>query len=336
MRIRVLGGGYYGCHISLALLRRGYTVELHECAGELFAGASGANPARLHLGFHYPRSRLTRAACQDHQAMFRATYGHLTRAVPVNIYAVAAHDSLLDWGTYRQVLAGELQFIEVDPGEFGLRECEGAMLTGERHVIIQRAREFFGANLGAAVRFMQPLNGGGAGFDWTIDCTFCANDAEAVDRFEPCVTGLLTGPVDRAVTIMDGPFPSIYPWDPDKLISSISSASLTPLSKDCRTYGEARTMIDRASPDELWARVEAMVSQMVRFWPAARGRYAVLGYRTAIRAMPRSAADARLVDVVRTGERTLRVRAGKIDAIFAAERIVVEQITGATFGGSDR
>jgi hypothetical protein len=44
--------------------------------------------------------------------------------------------------------------------------------------------------------------------------------------------------------------------------------------------------------------------------------------------MPRSAADARLVDVVRVGERALRVRAGKIDAIFHAERLVREMIGG--------
>jgi hypothetical protein len=48
----------------------------------------------------------------------------------------------------------------------------------------------------------------------------------------------------------------------------------------------------------------------------------------AIRAMPRSAAAARLVNVVRVGERAIRVRAGKLDAIFAAERCVMEMLHG--------
>ena len=66
MKIRVLGGGFYGCHIALSLIRDGHIVELHEVADRLFSGASGNIPARLHCGAHYPRSKLTRDACRDH------------------------------------------------------------------------------------------------------------------------------------------------------------------------------------------------------------------------------------------------------------------------------
>ena len=96
MKIRVLGAGFYGCHIARALLRDGHSVEVHEIAPHIFAGASGAIPARLHIGCHYPRSRLTRAACLDHREAFMAEYGFLTRAVPVNLYAIAANHSLVD------------------------------------------------------------------------------------------------------------------------------------------------------------------------------------------------------------------------------------------------
>jgi glycerol-3-phosphate dehydrogenase len=64
VKIRVLGGGWYGCHIALALIGDGHEVEIHETRERIFEGASGSIPARLHLGFHYPRSRMTRAACQ--------------------------------------------------------------------------------------------------------------------------------------------------------------------------------------------------------------------------------------------------------------------------------
>jgi len=36
--------------------------------------------------------------------------------------------------------------------------------------------------------------------------------------------------------------------------------------------------------------------------------------------MPKSAADARLIHVLQVGPRALRIRAGKLDAIFDAER----------------
>lgn len=328
MRIRIIGGGWYGCHLAAALLEAGCRVELHEAAGRLFGGASGANPARLHKGFHYPRSRLTRAACQEHAEAFMARYGALTRAVPVNLYAVAAYDSLVDFGSYRQVLQGEVEFVTVeDPAEFGLAAVEGAILTGERHIRIDEARRHFEAALDGAVALNQPAGRlDDPSWDWTIDATFCALDAEAVDRYEPCLTALLEGPTDRAVTIMDGPFPSLYPWNEREGLSSLTSASLTPLSKTCRTWAEAKAVLDETDRRDLNGRALAMFDQMARFWPEIRDRYRVVDLRTAVRAQPRSGADARLVDVIRVGERALRVRAGKIDAVFRAEALVREII----------
>lgn len=333
MRIRVLGGGWYGCHIAQALLKAGHDVELHESAQRIFAGASGACPARLHQGMHYPRSRLTRAACQDHAAEFMRLYGHLTRCVQTNIYAVADRDSLVDFGTYCQVLKGDVEYVTIhDPSEFGLQNVEGAILTGERYISLPLAYEHFCSALGAAIKLnTQPGEVDSREWDWTIDCTFCANDAENIDRYEPCVTGLVKGLDERmAVTIMDGPFPSVYPWgggEDSYGLHSITSASLTPLSKTCKTWAEAKEVLERTSEAERRDRVREMLKQMAHFWPAAlSGWVPVVDALTAIRAMPRSGADARLVDVVRVGDRALRVRAGKIDAIMHAERIIKELI----------
>jgi hypothetical protein len=324
MRIRVLGGGWYGCHLTATLLEAGHDVELHEIADSLFAGASGGNPARLHLGFHYPRSRLTRAACQDHQAEFLRHYGHLTRGVPINLYAIAAHDSLVDFGTYCQVLGGEVEFVRVDPVDYGLRNVEGAVLTGERHIVIDLARHHFMRTLAGNVEYGRaPGEVDDPEWDLTIDCTFAANDAENIDRYEPCVTGIVMGPVDRAVTIMDGAFGSVYPWAEDMGLSSLTSAKFTPLSKECRSYGEAKAVLDGITRGEVYERIHAMFDQMAGFWPGVEA-YRIVDFKLSIRAMPRSAADARLVDVIRVGERALRVRAGKIDAIFHAARMVQE------------
>ena len=336
MKIRVLGGGWYGSHLAAALLRDGHQVELHEIAGRLFAGASGACPARLHQGMHYPRSRLTRAACQEHAQEFMKLYGHLTRAVHTNIYAVADKDSLVDFGTYCQVLKGEVEYVRIhDPAEFWLQNVEGAILTGERYISIPAAAEHFTAALGDAVKYNAPPGEvDSKEWDWTIDCTFCANDAENIDRFEPCVTGMIGAPDEWwswAVTIMDGPFPSVYPWDgagaDGPQTHSITSALLTPLSKTCKTWAEAREILDATSASDLKDRVREMLVQLAHFWPPASSPWIrVLEPLTAIRAMPRSGADARLVDVVRVGERALRIRAGKIDAILHAERMVKEMM----------
>lgn len=328
MRIRVLGAGWYGCHIGQALLAAGHDVEVHDCASTIFAGASGANPARLHLGPHYPRSAETRQACRDHSKAFAATYGHLTRGVPVNLYAVARDESLLDFRTYVKVLQGEIEFLTVqEPALYGLANVEGAILVGERHIVISEARQHFTAAMGDCLRLGVASDASEArAFGLTIDCTFCAQDAIGIGRFEPCITVLLQGPTDKAVTVMDGPFPSLYPWNESEGLCSLTSASLTPFSKTCRTWQEARSILDSLRLCDVAARSRAMLDQMAKYYPATRDLYRIAGHKLSIRAQPSSAADARLCEMVQTGPHELRIRAGKIDAVFHAEHLVKEYI----------
>lgn len=154
-------------------------------------------------------------------------------------------------------------------------------------------------------------------FDVTIDCTFCALDGANIDRYEPCVTGLLKGPVDKSVTIMDGPFPSVYVFNEDEGLLSITSAKWTPLDK-CKTYADARAVLDHTSEDDIVDRCYSMIEDMSYYYPFI-SHYQLVGWGTAIRAMPLSGSDARLVDVVQ-GPKSIRIRAGKLDAIFHAAR----------------
>jgi hypothetical protein len=324
VRIRILGAGWYGAHLASAFADEGHWVEVHETRDRIFSGASGNIPARLHLGFHYPRSRLTRAACQEHSEAFMARYGQLTAGVPVNVYAIAADRSFIDFDQYVSTLQREVQFVTIArPEEFGLRNVEGAVLTGERHILTERARAYFEDKLGDRIRLnMEPADLlDHPGWDMTIDCTFCAHEAAGVDRYEPCLVVLLEGPTDRAVTIMDGPFPSLYPWDEQRGLCSLSSALHTPLSKEIRTWWEAVAALQDATRVEIATRADAMIAQMAEFYPAISA-YTPVDFRLSVRAMPLSGADMRLVDVVRLGDRLLRVRAGKIDAVLHAEKMI--------------
>lgn len=326
MFIRILGAGFYGLHIGLALDRAGHIVEIHESQGQIMGGASGNIPARLHQGFHYPRSYSTRAACRAHQAEFMAQYGKFTRGVPVNVYAIAADQSLVDYQQYVDTLRGEVDFVEVhDPAELGLQNIEGAVLTGERHIVTDQVRAHFAKEAGGLIALnSQHEDDDGDEFDLTIDCTFSANSAAGVDRYEPCLVLLLKGPCDRAITVMDGPFASLYPWDEAKELSSLSSALWTPFSKTCRTYAEANAVLDNLTQDQVEARGRSMFEAMAHHYPAIAD-YLIYEYRTSVRAMPASGADSRLVDIRREGD-IITVRAGKIDAIIAAERAIKAMI----------
>lgn len=331
MRIRVLGSGIYGLHIALGLLADGHDVEVHDIADHVFAGASGNCPARLHLGAtHYPRSGATQAACAAHHAEFIDRYGFLTRHVRTNIYAIAAHDSLVDFESYRRTLQGQVEFITIhDPAEYGLANVEGAVLCGERHVVTDMAAAYFTRVLGDRLKLSVPaaVTVDDDQWDVTIDATFAAVDSAGIDRYEPCLTVMLEGPTDTSVTVMDGNFCGTYVWNESRRLSSLTSAKLTPFSKTCRSYFDAKKLLSELTVQDLANRAEEMLDQMAYFWPVVRDLYRIVDFKTAIRAMPRSGADSRLVDVRRVSDRVIKVRAGKIDAIFQAERAVKEMLS---------
>lgn len=55
----IVGGGFFGCILAVELDKRGKKVMLCEREEELLLRASYNNQARVHNGYHYPRSLLT-------------------------------------------------------------------------------------------------------------------------------------------------------------------------------------------------------------------------------------------------------------------------------------
>lgn len=59
MKIAMVGGGWFGLYLSDYLSRKGCEVLLFESSDTLMGRASYNNQARVHNGYHYPRSVLT-------------------------------------------------------------------------------------------------------------------------------------------------------------------------------------------------------------------------------------------------------------------------------------
>jgi len=57
--IVIIGAGFYGCSIAIELRKQGKSVALLEKEPDIMQRASYANQARIHQGYHYPRSILT-------------------------------------------------------------------------------------------------------------------------------------------------------------------------------------------------------------------------------------------------------------------------------------
>ncbi len=88
----VIGGGLFGCFSAITLADRGHEVLLIEQDPDLMQRASFVNQARLHTGFHYPRSILTANEARKNYRRFRANWPDAVRDF-VHIYGVAKYNS---------------------------------------------------------------------------------------------------------------------------------------------------------------------------------------------------------------------------------------------------
>lgn len=315
MKIRIIGGGWYGCFIGLTLKNDGHDVTIFEKGDGLFCGASGANQSRLHLGFHYPRCARTRAASLLGHKQFMSSFPDLSTPVPCNIYAIA-DTSLIDYPSYLSVLKESgSPFFEINPAGYDLTNLEGAMQCPERLIQQDEARKFFTEALGDCVQTNTlVLPTFGDEWDWTIDCTFGAFGSDGIDVYEPCIMHLYDGPDHMAITVMDGPFASIYPWYTGGI--SLTAVNYTPMFR-VQTYEEAQNVIEDLNDGGIQYNRDCMESVIRGYVPWFNDMWKWRSYVTSIRGVPSSRADSRQC-IVRSEGRFIQVQPGKVDAIFSA------------------
>lgn len=85
----VIGGGFYGARLALLLRELGYAVRLVEREPHLLGRASLRNQARVHNGYHYPRSILTSLRSRLNYARFLADYPECVDEGFAHYYAIA-------------------------------------------------------------------------------------------------------------------------------------------------------------------------------------------------------------------------------------------------------
>lgn len=89
----VIGGGFYGCCIAEHLAIRGAQVILVERDRELLRRSSYNNQARLHGGYHYPRSFGTAYRSRLNFSRFERDFRPAIVTGLVSLYAIARVDS---------------------------------------------------------------------------------------------------------------------------------------------------------------------------------------------------------------------------------------------------
>ncbi|ADU13927.1 FAD-dependent oxidoreductase [Asticcacaulis excentricus] len=344
-KIAIIGGGWYGCHIGLALQSLQMDVTVFEKADRPLHYASGNNQFRLHQGFHYARHHGTRIQSRDGFIRFTERYPNLSAPIKQNLYAVPRETSLMDFDTYKLIMVSSgIPFVEMPEGSPYLTNIDGVIKTDERVILLDNARNYFSQrlkgnlHLNTAVEAVSNSEDGvvinGVRYDYAIDATWGHYTKPPIKLiYEPTILLYYETSHDMpAVTFVDGPLSSVYPTE-DPSIFTLSSVVHTPLGQFSTPEEAVRTRDDVTGAVSL-AKRQAMEAQISENFPKFRDYFRFAGVQLAIKTKPVGNFDDRSCYVYRD-RRLFSVLSGKIDTVFfAVERILASIETEQSNAGT--
>lgn len=248
-RVAVIGAGIFGCSIALVIADVGYEVVLLERLPDIIMGATKNNTNRVHQGFHYPRDMQTAIDCRDNYRRFEMEFAEALLDNRPNIYCIAEKKSLtskVEFIKFCDVLNLPHSIIDlnglsvkIDGCNLGI-SCEETILDSDilrnilRSRITNNKRITLSCNAEVAaikkhlhqyvLSFLsetQPKQS----FDAVINCSYAnintlteqlgyaVHDCQYEYTIIPIID-LDFPPI--AITIMDGPFMTIFPYGKTK------------------------------------------------------------------------------------------------------------------------
>lgn len=129
----IIGAGLYGLYSALFSCQRNQNILVLECDSMPFSRATYVNQARVHQGYHYPRSISTAMKSAGYFERFNRDFGFCINREFDKIYATSKQYSWSDGKQFKQFCrAANIPCEELHPGRFFKNDmCDGAFLTRE-------------------------------------------------------------------------------------------------------------------------------------------------------------------------------------------------------------
>lgn len=147
----IIGGGLYGLYSALFCGRRHQKVLVLEYDQEPFMRATYINQARVHRGYHYPRSYSTAIKSAGYFQRFIEDYPFCIHSKFDQIYAISSDFSWTDSQQFQKFCkAAGIRCEEIAVSRyFKSGMCDGAFLTEEYTYDAQILKEYFLKELAA-------------------------------------------------------------------------------------------------------------------------------------------------------------------------------------------
>lgn len=129
----IIGAGFYGLYSAFFCCQRGQSVLVLECDSRPFGRATYINQARVHQGYHYPRSISTAMKSAGYFERFNKDFDFCINRQFDKVYATSIHYSWCDGKQFKDFCkAADIPCEEFHPERFFKKGmCDGAFLTKE-------------------------------------------------------------------------------------------------------------------------------------------------------------------------------------------------------------
>ncbi len=118
----IIGGGFYGSAISLYLKKKGLSdILVIERENEIFKRSSYHNQARVHNGYHYPRSFITGIRSKVNFPIFSKDYDFALKKDFVSLYAISRKNSKVTPSQFERFMSDLGIPFDIAHGEY--RKC---------------------------------------------------------------------------------------------------------------------------------------------------------------------------------------------------------------------
>ena len=141
----IIGGGLYGLYSALFCARRTERVLVLEYDPEPFMRATYINQARVHMGYHYPRSLSTALKSAGYYRRFHEDYGFSILDKFRQIYATSSQFSWTSGAQFKDFCSAAGIYCKEEPvsAYFIDGSVDGAFLTEEDTYDAGLLRDFF-------------------------------------------------------------------------------------------------------------------------------------------------------------------------------------------------
>jgi len=254
----IIGAGLYGLYAAEKCGQKGENVLVLEYDNEAFARATYINQARVHMGYHYPRSYSTAVKSAGYFERFNADYGFSIHRSFDKVYAISSKFSWTSADQFQKFCdnAG-IHCESLNPEKyFKPGMCQGTFITKEYTYDAMLLKDYFLKSLAKLTNvtikynariekivqkddvFALTVNGETIESGYVLNATYASTNQIAHMagfptfniKYELCEIILCEVDEklkDTGLTVMDGPFFSIMPFGKTGL-HSLTSVTFTP------------------------------------------------------------------------------------------------------------